>query len=151
MMRFGRRVCVRSLLAVSFVALAVVGCSSQGNPYGVTPVSGKVTYEDGSLIQAPIIYLKFFPDVPPKDSKTNPRPGSAWVNVSDGTFSAATTYKPDDGLIPGKHTVVVRATDREENPSPALSLVYSDVSTTPLKVDVTPGGKPLELKLSKPK
>jgi hypothetical protein len=72
--------------AATCIAVAcAVGCSG-GNPYDLVDVSGKVTYEDGSLIPADSIMLKFDPEAAPIDEKTHPRKGFALVNVGDGTF-----------------------------------------------------------------
>src|SRR5689334_11786753 len=97
------------ILAVA--VLCAVGCSS-GQPYDIVKVSGTVKYEDGSLIPAESILLKFVPEAEPIDAKTHPRKGMAQVNVADGTFDSATTHKPGDGIIAGKHLVLVGAYDK---------------------------------------
>jgi len=124
------------------VGCGVVGCmllleGCGGQPYGVVPIRGKVTYEDGSLIPAHSLLLEFNSQEKPKDPKTFPRPGRAEVNVADGTFSNVSTYDYNDGAIRGQHKVVVKAFD--QNGSPVYHLFpkeYSDVTTTPLTIEV---------------
>jgi hypothetical protein len=49
--------------------LWLAGCGGS-QPFSTVPVSGKVMYEDGSLIPAPQIQVMFVPQVPPVDKKT---------------------------------------------------------------------------------
>ncbi|HPP53453.1 MAG TPA: hypothetical protein PK777_10915 [Thermoguttaceae bacterium] len=115
--------------------LLLQGC--RGEPYGVVPIRGKVTYEDGSLIPAASLLLEFNSQEKPKDPKTYPRPGRAEVNVADGTFSNVSTYDYNDGAIRGEHKVVVKAFDK--NGAPVYHLFdkkYSDATTTPLTIQV---------------
>lgn len=124
------------LFAVSVVAL---GCGSS-EPFDYVPVKGSVKYDDGSLIQAERIEVTFYSQTPPKDPKINPRPGVATVNVADGTFTSATSHKPDDGIVPGPHKVTVRTLDQDGNPVDMLPAEYTEVGTTPLTYDTTSGG-----------
>jgi len=111
------------------------GCGSQ--PYDTKAISGKVTYEDGSLIPAPAIYIYFEPQEENVDAKTFPRRGSAEVNVADGTFSEVTTYEPGDGAIPGKHKVVIEVLGDGGVPDYSyFPREYSDSATTPLTIEV---------------
>ena len=127
---------------------ALAGCGG-GNPYRTVPVSGKVTFDDGSLIQAESVELLFVPQVKPLDSKTYPRNATAIVNLADGTFSAATTYEFGDGLIVGQHKVAVRAM-KDGVPAPGLvPAKYTDPTTTDLTVAIERGVRPLELKIPK--
>ena len=74
-----------------FVAVVVLGamlpagCGSS-DPFDYARVSGKVTYDDGSLIPAARITVTFLSQAPAVDAKTHPRPGMAEVNTADGTF-----------------------------------------------------------------
>ncbi len=140
----------RSLLAASgpslglvlgFILVAAVGCRRE--PYACVPVSGKVTYEDGSLIPAQRIRLIFISQAPPVDPKVYPRDGSALVDVKTGTFSWATTYTPKDGLIAGDHKVLIQCT-----PGGLVDREYDDRANTPLTVSTSQ--LPFLLKVSKP-
>ncbi|MCA9248742.1 MAG: hypothetical protein KDA42_16565 [Planctomycetales bacterium] len=128
--------------------IACVGCSSD-EPFDYIPVEGKITYEDGSLIPAQQIRLTFYSDAEAIDAKTHPLPGGTNVNVEDGTFKQVTSHKFGDGLIPGKHKVVVEALDENERPLPVVPREYLSQATTPLEADTA--NLPLELKVAKPK
>ena len=133
--------------ALSVVGVSAVGCS-ESNPYDLVDGSGTVTYEDGSLIPAKSIMLKFDPEAAPLDAKTHPRKGFALVNVSDGTFEYATTHKHADGLVAGKHKVLVVAYAEEGNPANVVPKEYIRPDTTPVEVDTDQ--LPLEIKVKKP-
>jgi hypothetical protein len=142
-MQMNRRLTVASALLVATIA----GCGS-GNPWDTVAVSGKVAYEDGTVVPAQSIRLFFAPQTPPADSKTYPRQGVADVSPTDGKFDSVTTYKYADGLITGKHKVVVVAFDGGRNLSQKVPKEYTSVATTPLEIDTA--DSPLEIKISKP-
>jgi hypothetical protein len=82
--------------------LTASGCGSN-DPFHYVRVSGKVTYEDGSLIPAEGIVLRFYPQQGSLDAKTHPRPGMSVVEPATGEFHAATSHRLNDGLVSGKH------------------------------------------------
>ena len=126
--------------------LMLAGCGSR-DPFSYVQVSGKVTYEDGSLIPADPLVLTFYPQSAPLDEKTHPRIGTALVDKTTGTFSSATSHKADDGLVRGKHKVTL--TSPADPLVPAIvSAEYTDPATTPLEVDTAV--LPFELKVRKP-
>lgn len=127
---------------------AILGCG--GEPFDILPVTGKVTYEDGSVIPAKELRVEFIPQTPPLNAATHPRPGMAYPNPADGTFSAATTHKYGDGLTVGKHKVIVRSLDEMENETDAVPKQYRSMDTTPLEIEVASGKTHLELKVKKP-
>ncbi len=117
------------------VLLLTAGCG--GQPYSTVRVSGKVTYDDGSLIPAPELFVYFEPQAEAIDPRTSPRRGFAQVNVADGTFNRVTTYTPGDGAIAGKHKVVIEAMGEGGVPDYRyFPREYSDVATTPLIIEV---------------
>lgn len=130
-------------LASVLCLLMLAGCGS-GDPFNYVQVSGKVTFEDGSLIPADPLVLTFYPQSAPLDEKTHPRMGTAVVDKATGTFSSATSHKAGDGLVRGKHKVTL--------PSSASPLVvsaeYTDPATTPLEVDTA--DLPFKLQVRKP-
>ncbi len=136
-----------SLLSAVVVLLA--GCGGS-EPYRVIPISGTVSYEDGSLIPAYRIIVMFVPQVEALDSKTYPKPGEALVDPADGTFSEMTTYDYADGAVSGEHKVTVKATDEDENLTAAVPVEYTDVTTTPLKVTVSRESTTFDLEIAKP-
>ena len=131
-----------SLGLILLVMLATaVGCKRE--PYACVPVSGKVTYEDGSLIPAERIRLIFVSQAPPANPKAYPRDGSAMVNVKTGTFDWATTYDRKDGLIAGEHKVLIQC-----EPGGLVAKEYNDRKNTPVTVNTSQ--LPFQLKVAKP-
>jgi len=129
--------------------LWLAGCGGS-QPFSTVPVSGKVMYEDGSLIPAPQIQVMFVPQVPPVDKKTYPRPGLAYVNPKDGTFANVTSHQPGDGVVVGRAKVVIKTLDERGNPTAHVPKAYQEVSTTPLEVEVSQQNREFVLKVKKP-
>jgi hypothetical protein len=128
------------------------GCGSKV-PFDFAPVHGKVTYEDGSLINADSILVTFNPVLTGDKGKIVPPGGQTQVNVKDGTFSAVSSHRKDDGVAVGRHKVVVVAFKKAPNgasvPSPAVPPAYHKVTSTPLEVEVESENQFLELKVRK--
>ena len=141
-----RRVCP-SLICLTALAL-VVGCDD-GDPFAYRQVSGKVLYDDGSTIRAARIEISFVPQTEAADEKTHPRPGIGNVNKADGTFNRITSHKPADGIVAGRHKVVLRSFDEMENETDHIPPEYRDPTTTPLEVD-TATGTTFDLTVKKP-
>jgi hypothetical protein len=125
------------LIAV-FVALGgCLGCSKSGLP--IVPVSGKVTFEggpppaNGTISFVPITVAEGMPR----------RPGTAAFGT-DGNFSV-TSFKKDDGLIPGSYSARVEcwkgnpATSSDPNAFEKLSLVPKDFAPPPVVVEAKSG------------
>jgi hypothetical protein len=134
----------------AFVVLTVLlaGCNGTGSPFKSVPVSGKVTYEDGTTIPVPGMKIFFHCMEPPKDGM-HPRPATAGAGA-DGTFTDVTTYKFADGLVLGQHKVslVCEEGGKLTNKIPKD---YARPEKTPLTVEVTKSGQFLEIKVPKPK
>ncbi len=128
------------------VVIAVAGCS--GEPYAYTHVSGRVTYEDGSVIPAPRVKVTFISQAPPVDKKTVPRPGVTDVDPETGKFETVTSHTYGDGVVPGEHKVLVEALSATNVRLPLVPPEYSDVAKTPLRVNTK--DSPLEIKVPKP-
>lgn len=138
----------RRLRCVAMIGLlAVAGCGSS-EPFSQVPITGTVTYEDGSLIPAEQIRVTFYPQAQPKDAKTHPRPGTASVNVADGSFKEVTSHKFNDGVVAGLQKVTVQTFDSADMPTDLLPAEYNDVHTTPLTYDTASGG-PAKLTVKK--
>jgi len=140
----------KSLVAVAGVLAAMVllsGCRRE--PFTLVKASGRITYEDGTLIPAEGNYVRltFYPQTPPRDPKTHPRPGVAEVNLADGTFSCVTSHKYGDGLTAGKHKVVV-STDVLQQVPKGVPPEYNALTTTPLEADTA--NLPILLRIKKP-
>ncbi len=141
----GKRRRLRDITRGAVAVLFLVGCSEK-TPYGVVPVSGKIAYDDGSVIPAEEMILSFRSMEPPLDPKTHPRTGMCRVNVSDGTFDSVTTYAHADGAIRGKHKVSVAY--RAPSGKQVMPKDYTSELTTPLVVNTDEA--PFELSIPKP-
>lgn len=134
-----------TLVAVVLVAFA--GCGNK-DPFSYAKVSGKVVYEDGSLIPVDSIMLTFYPQGGELDAKTRPRPGKATVDVNTGEFHNITSNRLNDGLVRGKHKVTLRAGDGQSLPAELVPPEYRHPFETPLLVDTAES--PFELRVKKP-
>jgi hypothetical protein len=121
-----------------------VGCGS-GSPFKYVRVSGKVTYEDGTPIPAGCS-LVFIAQDTAAVGNAYPRPGRATVDA-EGKFDCVTSYKYGDGLVPGKHKVVIQ-TAAERDTKLVVPKEYAS-DNTPLIIDTADA--PLEIKVPKPK
>jgi predicted small lipoprotein YifL len=138
-----------ALIAALCIFAAIPGCGSKV-PFDFAPVHGKVTYEDGSRIPADSIALTFNPIVKEK-GKLSPPGGHAQVNVQDGTFSAVSSHRQNDGVAVGRHKVVVMAFEKGPRgspiPSASVPSAYRNESTTPLEIEVDTADQFLDLKV----
>jgi len=140
-------------VAALFILAMGAGCQRE-MPFDVVPIQGKVTYEDGSPIKTGSITIAFNPiDVPTVDKMTPPG-GRGAINVNDGTFSEVMTRRPGDGVLVGRHKVVVISFNPRSDGRPVVSdaipAKYHKLSTTPLEIEVKPEtGQFFEIKVSK--
>ena len=141
-----------ALIAGLSIFVSVTGCGSSV-PFDFVPVHGKVTYEDGSLIEADSILVTFNPILSEEKGKIVPPGGQTNVNVQDGTFSAVSSHRANDGVAVGRHKVVIVSFKKGPNgqpaPSPAVPPIYRKESSTPLEVEVESSDQFLDLKVSK--
>lgn len=128
----------------ALVALCL-GCGSDA-PFSYIPVSGQLTYEDGTPLPAKGMKLQFEPlDAEPVNGM-HPRVATADVD-GQGRFAHATSYKYADGLVPGRHKVAIGyATD--ENGKLLVPESATSLGTTELVVDTA--NLPLEIKVPRP-
>lgn len=127
------------------ICLSLAGCGSSG-PFEYKRVSGKITYEDGTALPAGFKLLFIAQNIAPvKDAV--PRAAEALVD-NQGEFSCVTSYKYGDGLIPGKHKVVIQP-DRKQGKQTIVPNEYTYSETTPLVVDTKES--PFDIKVPKPK
>jgi hypothetical protein len=131
---------------------STAGCGSKV-PFDIVPVHGKVTYEDGSRIDADSILLTFNPVASGEKGKAVAPGGQTSVNVQDGTFSAVSSHRANDGVAVGKHKVVIVSFKKGANgstaPSPAVPAIYRKESSTPLEIEVNSSDQFLDLKVKK--
>jgi hypothetical protein len=131
-----------ALVVTCLLALSFIGCGGSSGPFDFVPVSGKVTYEDGSPIPIAGMRIYFHSLEPPKDGM-HVRPGVGSV-AADGTFKEITSYKFADGLAFGKYKVSLVTNDTK------VPKDYTTPEKTPLQVDITESGQVLEIKVPKP-
>ena len=124
--------------------LTLTGCGSSG-PFDYVPVSGHVAYEDGTPLPGSFKMIFVAQDAAPVGT-AHPRPARANVN-DQGVFECVTSHKYGDGLIPGKHKVVLQIGVGSDG-KPIVPREYSSSDTTPLVIDTADA--PLEIKVPKP-
>lgn len=149
--RFPQYLRVGFLLAM---ICTMLGCGSSA-PFPIEPVSGKVTYTDGTLIRANRIVVQFIPQGVDAVGKDKAAAAMGDVNVADGTFAGLTTKNHNDGAIVGKHKVTVQAfrtgAGGIDEPIATVSAVYAKAKTTPLEEEVTTSTNYFEIKIEKPR
>ena len=144
--------CSFELALLWCLAASLTGCGS-GAPFDIVSVSGKVTYQDGSLIPADRIVVTFVPQDVAAAGKDAAASAIGDVNVADGTFSGVTTQTHNDGAIVGRHKVLVQALKTGPagvgEPTAAVPARYAKVATTPLEVEVSSGNRYFDLAIDK--
>ncbi len=134
----------RVFYTVLLVAVCV-GCGGSA-PFEYIPVSGQLTYDDGSSIPAPGMKLQFEPLDAPVVEGFHARTATADLNA-EGEFNEATSYKYGDGLIPGKHKVAIGyANDKAGN----LLVPKSATNLGSTEIIVDTANLPLDIKVPKP-
>lgn len=135
-----------AVFSVACCLLLAAGCGAK-DPFSYAQVSGKVSYEDGTLIPADYI-LFFYPQSGPLDSKTYPHCGTAIVEKATGRFDSITSYRRGDGLVRGKHKVTLLGPTHGPLPASIVPPEYGSPVQTPLEVDTAQ--QPFELRIKKP-
>jgi hypothetical protein len=125
-------------LGMAVMMFLLAGCSSE--PFQLVPVEGKISYEDGAPIPAESIMIRFVPLAEKLDDKTHARPGTTFVQA-DGTFHRVTTHKANDGIVRGRHKVLVKAGN-------AVPERYMRVEETPIEVDTK--DSPFHIRVKRP-
>jgi hypothetical protein len=129
------------LCALSLLVLG--GC---GENRGLVPVKGKITFDGarppktGQLTFGPLESAAGFPQ----------RPATAPFDA-DGNF-VATSYKPGDGLTPGKYRLSVYCVERDPEPKPGglEAVTYVDPKYTGQDLQIEVGSEPIDLNVEVP-
>jgi hypothetical protein len=135
---------MRARLHAVVVVIFCLGCGS-GGPFQYGAVQGTLSYEDGSVIPAGGIRLKFVAQDAPAVTGSFPRPAIANLNTQ-GHFDCVTSYKYGDGLVPGKHKVAILDA-KDKQGKLLVPEEYTHITTTPLIVDTADA--PLVIKIPK--
>jgi hypothetical protein len=123
-------------------ALAAAGCGGADKP--LVPVEGRVTYAGGEWPMAG--YITFTPLESP--GATPARPGSGRF-LPDGKFVVG-SYKPGDGLMPGRYTISVSCFDlNTTKPRDEAEFVPKDFR--PEELVIEKGQEAVELNFDVPK
>ena len=125
---------------VSVLVWAVVGgmggCREPRPP--MVPVSGKVTYENGDLIPANRLELRFLTPEDLVRQKNYPPFAVAVVDTRNGQFSDVTTWEHADGVIEGEHQVEPIRVGDEADPGGFRPKEYRGNRIWPNPVRVSP-------------
>src|SRR5262249_40025801 len=134
----GRRVLVPVTLVLVF---GTAGCGTR-----LYPVRGTVTLEDGTpLTQGMVIF------------ESNQKGAAVMARGEvkpDGSYQLS-TYKPGDGVPPGKYRVRINPMDLSEVPDEKKNLPfdikYTTLATSGLEYEVKPGPNEFLIKLDRPR
>lgn len=143
-------IAIARCLAAAIVLVAAAGCSDE--PFRTVPVSGKVTYEDGTPIPAPRLAIHFEPQLEPVEGKFYPKAATAEVDPETGEFSMMTTHKMGDGAILGEHHVYIVPMTQLGTAAwrGVVPYEFTTPDTSPLRATVTRSGETFEFKVPKP-
>jgi hypothetical protein len=114
---------------------------------GPQPVRGTVTLEDGTPLTKGMVVFESMAGDNKITARGDIRP--------DGTFQLG-TYKPGDGVPPGKYRVLIAPRDdMEDIDSPnrkplAFDRRYSDFKTSGLEFEVKPGSNDFPIRVTRP-
>ena len=136
-------------IAALLVAVSAGGCKRSAQAPMIA-VSGKVTYEDGSLVPANQLELRFRTTQPELfQEKDYPATATARVDTRDGTFREMTTWQHGDGVIAGEYEVEVTRHGNEQDPGGFEAEMYRGDRVWPSKVTVAPDKTEFEIAIPK--
>ena len=130
------------LLAPLVLTILAAGCGS-----GRYPVSGRVTYEDGTPVEAGTVI---------GEATVEGKAISVQGNIgNDGTFKWG-TERAGDGATPGQYRVIVMPvpladSELAEGKQPAVDGKFGKFETSGLTFEVKPQKNELNIKVTRPK
>jgi hypothetical protein len=136
------------LFFVAFAALS--GCGGAPSTY---PVTVKVQYPDGQILDGAIVAFQSIPDA--SAGKDVP-PISAIGKVGADGVGRMMTYKPGDGAVAGRHRVTVApppssSADAAAQASALIHPRFKRPETSGLEATVTPDGpNEIEIRIERP-
>ena len=133
-------------LVVSALMLCIASsCGSQ--PASTYPVTGKVTYPDGSPVTGGMVEFE------PRETASGQRDCARGAIQPDGSYSLS-TFREGDGAVPGHHRVVVQDLYPSDDPQPgartwkpALDPRFRRYETSGLQYDVKPEPNVIHIRL----
>ncbi|MEO2045313.1 MAG: hypothetical protein ABGX16_01920 [Pirellulales bacterium] len=132
------------ILTLVLLSTLLSGCGEKV-PFELEAVSGTITYSDGSFVKADQLLLKFVPQGIQAIGRDAPRSAETFAELADGTFTDFTTWKHGDGVMVGRHKVVVMSlrvgSHGVGEPTNAVPTCYHKANKTPLEVEVISGGE----------
>jgi hypothetical protein len=140
-------------VVVPLAAVALLAVSGCGGGPKLVKISGTVKYNDGTPVpgnEVGYAVIAFVPEVSGKDPETGEiRKGATGPIQANGRF-AMTTFRPEDGVIPGKYKVVICvAKDNADPESHLIAEKYFSKGTTDLEQTVDKAASDLEFKVEK--
>jgi hypothetical protein len=102
----------------------------------LAPVSGKLTYDDGSPVPGARIQVVFLPLVPEGQTSPRDKPSIADISPETGEFKFTSTYEEGDGATVGLHRIMLTVLGPDGKLNGAVPRVFSDPKTTPLKIEI---------------
>jgi hypothetical protein len=135
---------VRQHLGILSVLILSVGVAGCGN--GLSPVTGRVVFEDGSPLDEGIVICEM---------QDGGKPVMARGSIqADGTFRLG-TEKPGDGVKPGKYRVLVVPRGRTQAEAsvlpPIIDHKFEKFETSGIEFEVKEGKNELPITVTKPK
>lgn len=137
-------------IILATVTLAIIGCRQSTEQLPTIPVSGKVTYEDGSPVMAERMEVRFVPRVDSPEEEGCPVAAVGRVDVRNNSFTEMTTYVFGDGAIAGEHDVEVVRFGDEENPAGYKPRIYRGDDVWPSTVTVDPNHTSFHITITGP-
>jgi hypothetical protein len=131
----------RVLIPVLLAVLAA-GCGP-----GRYPVSGRVTYEDGTPVEGGTVI---------GEATVDGKPVGVQGNIEkDGSFQWG-SERADDGALPGHYRVIVMPvalgdSELAEGKQPAVDGKYAHYETSGITFDVKPGKNELDITVTRPR
>jgi hypothetical protein len=129
------------LTAWVLFVLAVSGCNS-----GRYSVTGKITYEDGSPVEAGTVIA---------EASVDGKIVAVQANIErDGSFRLGAD-KPGDGALPGNYRVLIMPvalgdSELAAGKRPAVAGKYTKFETSGITLEVKPGPNILNIKVARP-
>src|SRR5947208_6474009 len=129
----------RAVVAAAVLLAGAAGCDSNPRTY---PVHGKVMLEDGRLVTRGVVLFE--------GASGGALVAARGTITPNGTYEMS-TYKPGDGVPPGKYRVQINPIDLSDTPDEQKNLPfdvkYTKFDTSGLVYEVKAGPNAFDIKL----